>query len=107
MKEIVCIGERFYKESQTLMSALYHEQNKGIFYRYDWGHLKLDINAGKELHIRPATKEEISFFEEKLNEHLVKFGYQNGMNAIILNKTDFFDFIYPEIGKPLIMHQKT
>jgi hypothetical protein len=104
MIELVIIGERFYKESQAMMSAVYREKNKGIFYRYDWGFLQLDMIAGKEIHIRPATPAELRFFEEKLNEYLVKFGYQKGMVAQIVDKENFFDFVLPEIGKPLVMH---
>ena len=65
---VVFIGERFYKESQTLMSAIYKIPPDGKFVRYDWGFLQLDISAGKEIYIRPATEKEIKFFEGKLNE---------------------------------------
>jgi len=105
MIELVVIGEKFYKESQSTMSAIYREVPKGTFYRYDWGFLHLDIIAGKEIHIRPAAPKELRFFEEKLNENLVKLGYQSEQNARIVEQKDFFEFILPEIGKPLVMQQ--
>jgi hypothetical protein len=104
MIELIIIGDRFYKESQTMMSAVYRENPKGTFHRYDGGFLHLDMMAGKEIHIRPATKEELRFFEEKLNENLVKLGYQQGQNSRVFNQPDFFEFVLPEIGKPLVMH---
>jgi hypothetical protein len=103
MIELVVVGERFYKESQTWMSPIYREKPKGVFYRYDWGFMCLDMMAGKELHIRSATKKEIAFFEEKLNEHLIKMGHQKGLRAQVVAQQDFFDFVLPEIGKPLVM----
>jgi len=103
MIELVCIGDRFYKESQSSMSAIYLEKPKGTFYRYDWGWMQLDMFAGKELHIRPPTKEELHFFEEKLNEEFVKLGYQKGQIARVFDQKDFFEFVLPEIGKPLVM----
>lgn len=103
MIELVIIGERFYKESQTMMSAVYRESSKGVFHRYDWGFLQLDMMSGKEIHIRPATKEELRFFDEKLNEHFVKLGYQSGQNSMIFDPKNFFDFVLPDIGKELVM----
>lgn len=94
MIEIVFIGERFYKESQTLMSALYRSLPGSIFERYDYGFLQLDIMAGKNIHIRPATEKEIQLFEGKLNEMLVKWGYQPGMFAQLHeNIPDFWNSI--------------
>lgn len=105
MIELVIVGEKFYKESQTMMSPVYRRTNPGVYYRYDWGHLHLDMMAGKEIHIRPATQKEMRFFEEKLNEHLVKMGYQKGMVSLVVDQKDFFEFVIPEIGKPLVMHE--
>jgi hypothetical protein len=65
MIELVIIGERFYKESQTSMSAIYRENPQGTFHRYDWGFMQLDMLAGKQLHVRPATKEELEFFRNR------------------------------------------
>jgi len=104
MIKLVVVGDKFYKESQAMMSPVYREKGKGVFYRYDWGFLHLDMMAGKEIHIRPATPEELRFFEEKLNENLVKLGYQPDQNSRIVEQKDFFEFVLPEIGKPLVMH---
>lgn len=103
MIELVIIGQRFYKESQTLMSAVYREEPKGTFHRYDWGLLQLDMIAGKEIRIRPATKGELRFFEQVLNEQYVKLGYQKGLNSPVFDAPDFFEFVLPDIGKPLVM----
>jgi len=94
MKEIVFIGERFYKESQTIMSALYESLIGGEWQRYDYGYLMLDIQAGKNIHIRPATTKELRLFEMKLNETLVKWGYQKGMTAGVHDNTpDFWNSV--------------
>jgi hypothetical protein len=82
---LVFIGERFYKESQTLMGNIYRKHPDGKWSRYDWGALQLDINAGKVIEIRPATDKEIKFFDGKLNETLVKWGYQPGLAAQVHN----------------------
>ena len=78
---LVFIGDRFYKDSQTLMSLIYRSLPDGKWERYDWGRLQLDISAGKQIVIRPATKKEIRFFDGKLNEMLIRWGYQPGMIA--------------------------
>lgn len=101
--KLVIIGKRFYEESQTLMSMVYRENPKGTFYRYDWGYMQLDMEAGKEIHIRPATKDELKFFETVLNEQFVKLGYQKGLNSPVFDMPPFFDFVLPDIGKPLVM----
>jgi hypothetical protein len=103
MIELVIIGKRFYEESQSHMSMIYRESPKGTFHPYDWGFLQLDMFAGKEIYIRPATSKEIRFFEEKLNENFVKLGYQKGQTARVFNQQDFFDFVLKDIGKPLVM----
>ncbi len=103
MIELVFIGERFYKESQTLMSAVYRKQPDGKWQRYDWGLLQLDISAEKEIHIRPATKEEIRFFEAKLNKTLIKWGYQPGMVAQV---HDVFDGNAPDFWNAVMSLSK-
>ena len=101
---VVFIGERFYAESQTLMSALYKILPNGKYSRYDWGFLQMDISSGKNVNIRAATKSEIKFFEKKLNETLVKWGYQLGMVAQVHNVNsdnapDFWNTIM-DLSKP-------
>lgn len=106
MIEIVFIGERFYKESQTLMSAIYQLLPGGVWDRYDWGKLQLDINAGKDIHIRSATKKEIRRFEMKLNETLIKWGYQPGMKAQIHDNTPDFWYAVTSISKPFVIEEE-
>lgn len=100
MINLVFIGDRFYKESKTMMSSVYRENPKGTFYRYDWGFMYMDMESGKELHIRPATKREIEFFEMVLNEMYIKYGDQR---AMVVDVPDFFEFVLPDIGKPLVI----
>ena len=106
MIELVFIGERFYKDSQTLMSAIYESLPGGVWERYDWGRLQLDINAGKNIHIRPATKKEIQKFEMKLNETLIKWGYQPGMKAQIHDNTPDFWYAVMSISKPFAIEEE-
>jgi hypothetical protein len=106
MIELVFIGERFYKDSQTLMSAIYESLPGGVWERYDWGKLQLDINAGKNIHIRQATKEEIQKFEMKLNETLIKWGYQPGMKVQIHDNTPDFWYAVMSISKPFAIEEE-
>lgn len=102
--ELVYIGEQFYKESQTHMSAIYRLHPNGNWQRYDWGFLQMDISACKNIFIRPATEKEHRFFEGKLNEALVKWGYQPGMIAQVHtvtpeNAPDFW-YAVASLSKP-------
>jgi len=60
--ELIYIGEKFYFESNTVMSSIYTTRGE----RYDWGFMQRDLANNKSIHIRPATKEEILVFEGKL-----------------------------------------
>ena len=94
IKEIVFIGEKFYEESQTIMSSVYELLPNGKWQRYDYGFLQLDIQSGKNIYIRPATKQELRLFEGKLNEMLVMWGYQPGMFAGVHDNTpDFWEHV--------------
>jgi hypothetical protein len=106
MIEIVFIGERFYKESQTLMSAIYKSLPGGLWERYDWGALQIDINAGKDIHIRSATEKEIRLFEIKLNETLVRWGYQPGMKAQIHDDTPDFWYAVMSLSNPFAVEEE-
>jgi len=106
MIELVFIGERFYKESQTLMSSIYQSLPGGMWERYDWGKLQLDINAVKNIHFLPATKEEIQRFETKLNETLIKWGYQPGMKAQIHDDTPDFWYAVTSLSKPFVIEEE-
>lgn len=104
MKEIVFIGEHFYEESGTLMSPLYERLKNGRWKRYDYGFLRLDLESGKDVKIRQATRSELRSFEDKLNEMLVKWGRQtdsmfntyydmDNINEHIAGLSDDFDLL--------------
>lgn len=59
------IGERFYSESSTWMSPIYHE---GTFQRSDWGKVSIALQHGESVSIRPATDEEMDWAKAKLKE---------------------------------------
>ena len=63
----VYIGDRFYRESGTMISPVY-EIKDGGYSRTDWGFIQIALEKGEELHIRPAMVDEISFFEKKMEE---------------------------------------
>lgn len=61
----VYIGNRFYRESKTMMSSIY-VNNGNIFIRTDFGKIQSALERGENIEIRPATTNEIKLFEEKL-----------------------------------------
>jgi hypothetical protein len=63
----IFIGHKFYDESKTHMSSIYQIIKDGEYKRYDYGFLQKDA-AENLIIIRPATKEELAFFEAKLQE---------------------------------------
>ncbi|MDD5065283.1 MAG: hypothetical protein PHQ35_11070 [Phycisphaerae bacterium] len=66
MKEIIFIGDRFYQESNTVMSSVYEKSTDDTYRRYDYGFLQRDLKAGICLFIRPSTKDEQTFFDLEL-----------------------------------------
>jgi hypothetical protein len=64
-RSIVFIGEMFYRKSGTIMSSLYEIIN-GEFYRTDWGKVQIALENGNKINIRPATKQEIKYFNAEL-----------------------------------------
>lgn len=60
--DLIYIGENFYSESGTIMSSIYSKDGK----RWDWGFVQIALSKGVSIHIRPATKDEIKPYEERL-----------------------------------------
>ena len=63
MMELFYIGDRFYNESGTMMSCIYHVGTK---FRSDWGKVNIALSRGESVHIRPATAEERAWADAKL-----------------------------------------
>lgn len=55
--ELVYIGDEFYTKSKSIMSSLYTLD----FARYDYGFLQRDLELGYNVIIRQATKDELKF----------------------------------------------
>ena len=64
---LVFIGNKFYRESSTMMSSIYQEVD-GKLYRSDFGFMERALENGEEVHIRPATEAEMAWAEKKLEE---------------------------------------
>jgi len=60
--KLIFIGDDFYNASRTMMSPIYAETGE----RYDWGFVNRDLQAGKKVHIRPATADELRKYQGKL-----------------------------------------
>ena len=90
IKYIVFIGERFYWDSQTMMSSIYTIEKDGSYSRYDWGKLMCDVQDNPEIcfRFRYATKKELKYFENKLNESHIKWGKQKDMKSNVYDITD-------------------
>jgi len=65
--EIVFIGNEYYSKSRTV-SSVYQVDDVGTLTRTDWGFIRKALANGEELHIRPATKEEL----KRMDCHLRK-----------------------------------
>lgn len=61
---IVYIGEKFYLESGSEMSAFYTERGE----RTDLGLMNIILRNGGEVSIRQATASELAKYEEKLRK---------------------------------------
>lgn len=62
--ELIFIGDKFYNESGSIMSSIYTVDGE----RSDWGFVQIALSAGKSVHIRPATKDELLPYNLKLAE---------------------------------------
>lgn len=64
--EVIFIGDKFYDESQTMITSVYKILHSGGYERTDWGFIQIALEKGESVHIRPATKSEIKYFEKML-----------------------------------------
>jgi len=60
---LIYIGDKFYGESDSIMSPIYTESGQ----RSDWGFVQLALRKGDSVHIRQATPMEREFYEDQLN----------------------------------------
>ena len=60
--ELVWIGDEFYFGSGTIMSTIYTVDG----WRSNWGCVQSSLRAGKEVHIRPATNQEMEHYLQEL-----------------------------------------
>ena len=67
-RSIIFIGDKFYSESSTMMSSIYHEN----LTRCDWGKVNVYLRDGDTIKIRPATPKELSYFEQELKMYKEK-----------------------------------
>jgi hypothetical protein len=58
------IGDDFYRKSSTMMSSIYIENTKE---RFDWSFVEVELKRGNDIHIRPATKEEMEWAHKELD----------------------------------------
>jgi hypothetical protein len=54
--KLIYIGDKYYYESNTKMSSLYHE---GSWKRSDWGLVQSILSRGEDVYIRHATPAEL------------------------------------------------
>lgn len=67
MIELIYIGQKFYRLSDTRLSSLYEKvPGTGEYIRRDWGKVTLMLEQGQAVTIRPATPETLAIFQEKL-----------------------------------------
>ena len=62
--ELIFIGDKFYRESGSMMSSIYTVDAK----RSDWGAVQIALQDGESVHIRPATKIEMVAFVKLLDK---------------------------------------
>ena len=61
--KLIYIGRKYYHESSTHMSSIYHE---GTWERSDWGFVQIALDQGDNVEIRPATEQEIKKADQML-----------------------------------------
>lgn len=65
----IYIGQEFYYKSGTMMSSVYRSTTHGCFERTDWGFIGIALQNGEEVHIVPATKDQLKMFEAELKKY--------------------------------------
>jgi len=69
--DIFFIGERFYRDSSTMMSSIYEKTNNPKFepqyYRSDWNQVQFILEAGEIIYLRPATNDEMLWAYQELD----------------------------------------
>ena len=63
--KLIYIGRKYYLESGTSMSSIYHE---GTWERSDWGFVQVALDQGENVEIRPATDQEVKKADQMLIE---------------------------------------
>ena len=58
-------GDKYYNKSGTRMGILYSETGQ----RYDWGFIQRDLSQGKEVTIKPATREMLDWADKQLSQY--------------------------------------
>lgn len=66
--KLIHYGDTFYQRSGSAVGALYHEDGE----RSDWGKVKVALDRGEEVHIRPATKAEMRAMEVHCEKTIAK-----------------------------------
>ena len=62
--KLIFIGEEFYANSGTMMSSIYGEDGA----RWDWGKVKIALEDGDTVTIRPCTMEELRKYRRILRD---------------------------------------
>jgi hypothetical protein len=65
--KVIYVGEKYYKDGNLRMSSVYKVEKHGTLRRTDWGFIKLALQGGEEVHIRPANKSELKRMDNHLN----------------------------------------
>lgn len=65
MKIVYYFGNKYYKQSDSMMGVLYTEKGE----RYDWGFLQRDVDNGEDVVVKKATANMIQWAENILKEH--------------------------------------
>lgn len=66
--KVIFVGNDYYCESGTRMSNVYQIDDIGGLERTDWGFIQAALAKGEEVHIRPATKEELEQMDSILGK---------------------------------------
>ncbi|MCK9592992.1 MAG: hypothetical protein M0Q91_13390 [Methanoregula sp.] len=98
---LIVLDKRYYKESGTMMGSLYRIMPDGTLKRFDYGYLDLAIkhNEGIKVTKRPPTEEEIKYFDNLLEEKIIKWGKPGPLGFMIHEYSeDLEEALISEIG---------